>query len=187
MKTGSAILILMTMLIMTSPATAMDAMTAQELDALSGRAGITIGFGDTFTMKTNFTSLNIGDADGTGVGRGVGNPGWLVLTGNGTNTAELSVAITDGTVLQVNAAHTGGSAFTPAGPGYGLINIPAGTSFFTFSLSDTDIGLAVPETVYFSLSDTAGVVTDTVGFLSVEGLAVDKDEKPSTLFIWARD
>ncbi|MFP4040153.1 MAG: hypothetical protein ACLFS7_06385 [Desulfosudaceae bacterium] len=188
MSTAGAIkLVIIAMMIMATPAAAMDAMTAEELDALSGQAGLTITFGDTFTTKASFTSLNIGDGDGTGVGQGVGNPGWLVLTGNGTNTAEMSVTISDGTHLKVNAATAGAGGFTPAGTNYGLIDIPAGKPFFTFSLSDTDIGLKTPETVYLSLSDTAGVITDTVGFLSVDNLMIDKEEMTSTLYIWTHN
>lgn len=180
-----AIALIAALTLLTLPAQAMDAMTAEELDALSGRAGLTISFADTFSMKATFTALSIGDKDGVGTGLGyTNNPGWLVLTGNGTNTATLSVGISDGTDLEVSAATAESGGFTPSGSGYGLINIPESTPFFTFSLSDTDIGLAVPDTVYISLSDSAGTLTDTVGFLTVDNLMVDKEEKTSTLFIW---
>ncbi len=189
------------------PVFAMDAMTADELEALSGRTGLSISFGSTFTTKASFDHIAIGDQDGTGQASGAG---WLVLSGRRDFRADLWVEIPCGTEASVNVAENcSGDIWHPpsdANGSYGLIAIPDGKEFCTFSLTETNIGLDVPGTVSISLMDINdntqtyknNVENNEAGQLTVENLRIDKaptEYQPagytapgkSTLYIWAHD
>lgn len=191
-----------------TPCWGMDAMTQAEMGDTCGRSGITVVFGNTFTMSNSFTSLNQGDGDGWGAIGGVNdNPGWLVLMGNGTNRGEITVSLPQGTVMKISAASTGSCTYTPPSEtvvvdtaystpktrtaSYGGLKVPMNTPFFTFSLSDTNIVLTTPTTIWINLSENRGTRSGTEAWLDSAGLmratnvTVDKYNMESTLYVWA--
>jgi hypothetical protein len=188
MTAGIALVVIFCLL---TPCSGMDAMTQSEMGDMCGRAGLTMAFGSTCTAtKATFHALNWGDPDGWGATGGINHyAGWLVLIGSGSNTATLSVTIPAGAEMKVSAATTGACTFTPgSGPG---LAIPPITSFFTFSLSDVDIGLQTPTTIWINLSPASGQRSsseswkDSMGLMRATNLMIDKADKESTLYIWA--
>jgi hypothetical protein len=173
-----------------TPCSGMDAMTQSEMGVMCGRAGLTMAFGSMFTTQSTFQALSWGDPDGWGATGGINhNAGWLVLIGTGSNTGKLSVTIPAGVEMKVSAATTGNCTFTPgSGPG---LAIPKYTPFFTFSLSDVDISLVTPTTIWINLSPASGQRSsseswnDSMGLLRATNLMIDKADKESTLYIWA--
>jgi hypothetical protein len=187
---AGAILIMGIAFFRLTPSYAMDAMTRSELDELSGKAGINMVFRDAVTVEASFHSLSIGDTDGWDGNAANDNAGWLVLIGTGSTTGYLRTTIPAESILTVDAAVTGASSCAVAGGApYAGIVVPANTPFFSFSLTDTDIGLQTPETVWVKLTHSATIAAtsmETVGFMNVTNLMIDKDDIKSTCYIWAR-
>lgn len=164
----------------------MEALTQEEMGDMSGATGITLTFINPVTVRATFTALTYGDGDGWGdATSGDNNPGWLVLIGSGSNTATLSVTIPAASQLDIDVGSTGASACSPAGGApYAGISIPANTSFFTFSLTETTIGLVTPTTIRIGLSQNAYSAGDLMGYMLAENVMIDKASMKSTCYIW---
>jgi hypothetical protein len=169
-----------------SPCSGMDALTQSELGELSAQVGIDIGFCDTTTnavkIRANFQTISFGDTDGWGNGIDQ-HPGWIILRGrDSTKWGQLFVALPSGAQMSIDAASTGSCTYTP-GSGYGAIRIPPDTPFFTFSLTETKIGLINPTTVEIVSSDTSDPRSNSlgiedankVGWIKPDGLAIELD------------
>lgn len=190
-----------------TPCSGMEALTQSELGELSGQTGITMVFHGTDTFiagpttitgamitAQQFTCLSQGDSDGWGAAGGQDhNPGWLVLIGNGANTGYLTFTVPNDTHITIDVGTTTG-ACTPKSDCPGFV-IPANKSYFTFSMTNADIGLIDPTTVNISLTDdpmeddnSATLVSaemDMIGWMRTEKLMIDKSDMTSKCFIWA--
>lgn len=169
------------------PCAGMEALTQDELGDLSGSIGVSLTFINPVTVRATFTALTFGDTDGWGDGTlNDDNAGWLVLVGTGSNTASLNVEIPASSQLDIDVGTTGASACSPEGGApYAGLSIPANTSFFTFSLTETNIVLTTPETIRIGLSSSAYSVGTLMGYMKAENVAIDKADKKSTCYIWA--
>ena len=175
------------------PGWGMEALTQAELSQLAGQQGITIGFGSDVSVEATFSSLCQGDPDGWGDGLGY-SEGWLVLINDGTNTGGLSVTVPAGAIMEIDVGRTGASTCSPVSKEFNVtyqgLAIPPDTTFFTFSLTDTDIGLSLPDSfIYIRLADQASSTDDdlTIGRMICENLMIDKDEMISSCYIWAHE
>jgi hypothetical protein len=173
----------------------MDTMTQSEMSDLRGRSGLAAGFCTAITWSYEFNSLDTGDLDGWGDGS-ASDPnryeGWLVMTGTGSNSGELGITIPAGAKLYIDVATTGACTYYPRGASQPGFAIPASTSFFSLSLTDVNILLEPPETVWINLSTSPGVRggseawLDSVGSIKPVNVAIDKaDMATSTLYVWA--
>ena len=172
------------------PGWGMEALTQAELSQLAGQQGITIGFGSDVSVEATFHSLCQGDPDGWGNSQN-DSAGWLVLMGSGTNTAALKVTIPGGSIMEIDVGRSGAGTCSPVSKEFNVayqgIAIPPQTPFFTFSLTDTDIGLSLPDSyIYIRLSDQASS-GELVGKMICENLMIDKDEMTSSCYIWAHE
>ncbi len=141
-----------------------------------------MGFASPATVRATFTSLSFGDSDGWGDGTGgTNNAGWLVLTGNG---AELNIEIPANAQLDIDVGHTVSTCAPKSGAAYAGLKIPADSTFFTFSLTETNIVLVVPDTVYIGLSQSGSSVGDYMGYMRADNVAIDKANKKSSCYIW---
>jgi hypothetical protein len=191
----SLVLVLGLIILLISPCFGMDALTQDEMGDLSGRIGLSIQFSSPGTVSgvaATFSGLNFGDSDGWGgTTPGDDNPGWLVLTGmDGTQTARLSVGVKDGTQLDIDVGtnDTNNPCNVAGGSPYLGIAVPAHTSFFSFSLTDTDIVLVTPETIKIALTDTPAspADADVMGYMRAENVKIAKESgRLSQCFIWA--
>ena len=170
-----------------TPCSGMDTLTRSELGELSGQDGLSIAWCDDVTATQTFTSIGQGDTDGWGNNQD-NNAGWIVLIGTGSNTGYVSVT-TKEAVLTVDVATAGATTCTPGGASYAGIKVPAGVTFFTFSLTQANIELVNPETVYICGTYNSQITpaASRVGWMKPVGLAIDKADMKSTCYIWAHD
>lgn len=195
-RMGEKILAVVWLIVLTGggliPCSAMEALTQSELNEMIGYSGITMKWNGTVNLSRQvFQSMCQGDDDGWGNNQD-DNDGWLVLIGNGLNTGSLTFTVPNATEITIDVATTTG-ACTPKGdlcPGF---VIPAGTSYFTFSMSDADIGLQTPTTVSVALTEDPRADNSTavssqmelVGWIMPVNLMIDKDTMVSHCYIWA--
>jgi hypothetical protein len=168
----------------------MDAMTQSEMGDMCGRAGLRVGFCTPITWSYEFTSLDTGDLDGWGNGVNA-YEGWIVMTGTGSNSGELGITIPAGAELKLDVSTTG-CTYYPRGASSPGFAIPPDTSFLTFSLTDVNVLLEPPETVWVNLSASPGVRSsteawnDSIGSIKPVNVAIDKaDMDTSALYIWS--
>jgi hypothetical protein len=167
----------------------MDTLTHSEMEKLSGQTGISVTWCGTATTKQTFTSLTPipGDPDGWGNSQD-DDPGYLVFIGTGSNTGYIGITTPEGTVFTCDVGTSGATGCQPAGGApYAGIQVPADTTFFTFTLSTFTLNLVNPETVNImaatSPSGAPGTM-DQVGWIKPTGLAIDKVDQTSTCYIW---
>lgn len=184
-----------------TPCSGMEALTQEELGDLSGKNGISMGFIGDRTVTQSFQCIAQGDSDGWGTlqdgtttpNTDTAHQGWLVLIGNGANTGNLNFTVPDNTIMHIDAGTTSGVCTPKSGcPGF---VIPANRTYFTFTMSDADIGLIDPTTVWVALTndpyddDNAGTAIQTememVGWMRSENLKIEKAHMTSKCFIWA--
>ena len=93
--------------------------------------------------------------------------------------------------MEIDVGRSGAGTCSPVSKEFNVayqgIAIPPQTPFFTFSLTDTDIGLSLPDSyIYIRLSDQASS-GELVGKMICENLMIDKDEMTSSCYIWAHE
>jgi len=177
-----------------NPCSGMEAMTQSELNEMIGYSGITMRSDGTVVFaRQQFQSICQGDKDGWGNSQD-DNIGWLVMIGNGVNTGALTFTVPNATEVTIDVGTTTG-ACTPAGATCPGFVIPSGTSYFTFSMTDADIGLQTPTTVSVALASTplndgstATAISsemELIGWIMPVNLMIDKANMTSHCYIWA--
>jgi hypothetical protein len=156
-------------------AMAMDAITSDTMDGVSGQAGVTIGFGSATTTTIDFSKLSWGDPDGTGTATCANSAGWLIIDG----VITISQVIAAGQSLTLDVGSTGAAVCT-----YSSIGVPASTTFIAVGLPTVTTSITVPNTLNIGLGNVAGTIRGTLGILNLKGLSVSTGT-PSTLLIWA--
>ena len=167
-------------------------MTQSEMAEMSGQTGIVMSSIGDISVRAQFETISFGDSDGWGANGGVNhNAGWLVLIGTGTNYGYLTITVPSQTTFSADVGTVVGCTFHPEG--YNGISIPIGSSFFSFSLTDTDITLYNPDTINIMLSNLSGSSAslanmDRAGWIKPDGVSIILDPQGgavSKCFIWA--
>jgi len=156
---------------------AMDAITSDALDGVSGQAGVTLGFCGRSTTTISFSKLSWGDPGGYGT---CGNSlGWLIISGMVT----VSQAIADGQTLTLDIGRTSNTICDACGAS-GAVNVPANTTFIALDLPTISTTITVANTLYIGLGTVGGTISQTLGVLNLAGLSVTQGT-PGILLIWA--
>lgn len=120
------------------PVFGMDTLTETEMDLVTGKAGVSVGFAETFNIaRFTFDKFYWGDADSY---RDLYGWGFIIVSsttasGSGTASSEISLSVDQGGMATLDSATTGDSVFTTKG-----LNIPANTTFFALSANAPEGG-----------------------------------------------
>jgi hypothetical protein len=177
MKKLIVTLIVGSLLALPLSAMAMDAITSEALDGVSGQAGVTVAFCGASTTEINFSELSWGDPDG--VGGCADSAGWLIIDGDVTITQEIA----SGETLVLDIATTGASTCAQCA---GAISVPANTTFIVVGLPNVATSVSIANTLDIGLGNTAGTIDGTLGTLQLEDLDVITGTANS-LYIWAHN
>jgi hypothetical protein len=175
MKKLIVALITCSLLALPLSAMAMDAITSDAMDGVSGQAGVTIAFGSATTTRIDFSKLSWGDPDGIAASACANSAGWLIIDG----VITISQVIAAGQTLTLDVGTTGAAQCV-----VGSVTIPTAKSFIAVGLPTITTSITVPDTLNVGLGTTAGTIAGTLGILNLKGLDVATGT-PSTLYIWA--
>lgn len=172
MKIKRAAILLMAILLMAAPAMAMDVLVDSAMEDVNGQSGLVIAFGSTASQTMSFRSLSWGDPDGV---TGAATAGYLRIVG----TTSVAIGVAQGQKLTLNVATASGTGSVVSG-----VTIPASKSFLTVGLPTTTITVGAPAQWTVGLSGAATTVTGTLGYLTLQNLAVSVTA-PTALYIYA--
>lgn len=172
------LIIALLLLVMPLSAMAMDTITSDALDGVSGQAGVTLGFCGTTTTTIDFSKISWGDPDGVNTTCG-SLTGWLIISG----VVTIRQTIADGQTLAIDIGRTAASTCDVCGAS-GAVVVPSATVFIAIDLPAVTTSITVPTTLYVGLGSAAGTIAGTIGILNLAGLSVTQGT-PSQLIIWA--